>query len=278
MTFESRGQTLSGELWLPSAGGRLPAVLLCHGLGSDRRAMQSAAKDLVRLGLATFAFDFTGHGKSTGVYQGGCSADVIAAYRYLVAQARIDAGRIAIVGHSMGAGAVLRAAPELGAICALALLSCPPDDIDPCADPKENLRCLALAKLGVLDYPRYGPLPWVHGLRGALSRLWMRLRGYHVAIDWSYLERVERGGDLSQALARLEQIPVLFVHCRGDMLSPYQNVVKLSGSSRPPKQLLLHPSGFHAGPLALARLRRRWTSWLASLLLGQDASRVGSWA
>ncbi|MBI2853872.1 MAG: alpha/beta fold hydrolase [Chloroflexi bacterium] len=272
--FKSKGHKLSGEMFVPDIPGSHPGVVLCHGLGADRRAVRPAALELVKQGMAVLIFDFSGHGRSGGIYDGDSKPDVIAAFNYLAGSGSVEPARVAIAGHSMGAGAAIQAAAVIRGVSALAVLSCPPDksELRP-EDPSWEVY-EALAKQGVVEYPRHGPLPWVRGPATIPSWLWMKVRGYRLSIDWSQMDEMGGKGELSQALAHVEPIPILFVHCRNDMISPYDSMAKMYEMTRPPKQLIIHETGFHAAPLMRGKLRKQWVAWLASALMQKNGPRV----
>jgi dienelactone hydrolase len=91
--------------------------------------MSSLARQLARAGFGVVAIDFHGHGRNpapllreTPVGASALSDDLDAAVRYARAHPRFDARRVAVAGHSMGAGAALaygNAHPDLGAVVAL---------------------------------------------------------------------------------------------------------------------------------------------------------------
>lgn len=125
---EPGGQTLRGELWLPLAQASsvqpnaqaksrlLPGVILVHGVMASRAQPELAARYLARAGMVTLTFDLRGYGDSDKapdtpeVHR----QDVLSALTFLRSQPGVDAHRIALIGHSMGATAVSEAAAEDG--------------------------------------------------------------------------------------------------------------------------------------------------------------------
>lgn len=114
VTLQSRdGVTLRG--WFLPAARSETAVLLVHGVGSNRGDVLSVAQFLHRVGFAVFAFDLRGHGDSSGhttsfgVYE---ARDVEAAAAYL--RARPGVRRVAVYAFSMGGSAVLHAVGDNG--------------------------------------------------------------------------------------------------------------------------------------------------------------------
>jgi dienelactone hydrolase len=113
------------------AGGRLPGVVVAHGLGASRQLMRGFADTLARRGYAVALVDLAGHGASTRpLPEGGdgpaadarLDRDLDVAVRRLRAMPQTDGGHIGLVGHSMGAAAVIRyaaARPSVGATVAI---------------------------------------------------------------------------------------------------------------------------------------------------------------
>lgn len=96
------GEQLAG--WFAPASGGATVVLL-PGAGSSRDAVVDHLAVLNRGGHAVLALDPRGHGRSTGRgmdwgWYG--ETDVAAALTYLETRDDVDAGRIAVVGLSMG--------------------------------------------------------------------------------------------------------------------------------------------------------------------------------
>ena len=105
MRFVSGKNSLSGTLVLPGESERLPAVVLFHGSGPQRRDL-SMARWFAAQGVAAFAYDKRGVGESTGDFKAvpfmELSDDGLAALEYLKARKEIDAKRIGVWGLSQG--------------------------------------------------------------------------------------------------------------------------------------------------------------------------------
>lgn len=69
ISFGEHGR-LSGLLLLPDRKERVPGTILCHGLGSGLDEVKPSALKLAKQGIASFIFDFRGHGRSKGVFDG----------------------------------------------------------------------------------------------------------------------------------------------------------------------------------------------------------------
>jgi len=265
--FTAESGTIHGELIIPEGTSPFPGAVLCHGLGTDHRSMRPSALSLARHGIATLSFDFRGHGKSDGLVNGNEAEDVIAALGRLLHHPKIDPQRIALVGHSMGAIAAIRAAAEAKYFRALILLSFPSAANERAARFLSSVYHKS-AQVGslILEYPRHGPLPGTGKIEGMLCVLWMRLRRYRLHIDWERSLELWSRLRFIVDLERLGALPKLFVHCKGDRIAPYQSVLELYRRAAPPKELFGAERGFHSAPLLPGRLRRRWIAWLVSAL------------
>lgn len=117
------GYRLAASLYLPEdASRRAPAarggaVLLLHGLGSNRHAAAAQARALARQGLVALALDLRGHGASVSEALPGsrqfserlseslkvAEEDTRAALGFLARQPRVERARLAVVGAGLGA-------------------------------------------------------------------------------------------------------------------------------------------------------------------------------
>lgn len=87
------------------------AVVLAHGAVFDKESWDPFARKLAEQGVQVLAIDFRGYGKSKpGERRRALYEDVLGAVRYL---RESGAGRVSLVGASMGGAAVARAASEL---------------------------------------------------------------------------------------------------------------------------------------------------------------------
>ncbi|GAB4334138.1 MAG: alpha/beta fold hydrolase [Candidatus Abyssubacteria bacterium] len=122
-SFDVRDVSIAGsipaQLFLPDAE-KPPVVIVAHGFTADKEMMQSLAYTLVRDGFAVITFDFRGHGQNATDFDHNRLQEDMA---HVVAFARnlnedmpqsfgqgpkeVDTRRIALIGHSMGGGAVV---------------------------------------------------------------------------------------------------------------------------------------------------------------------------
>jgi fermentation-respiration switch protein FrsA (DUF1100 family) len=108
--------------WVPSENGA--AVVLLHGAGSTRTAVLDHAAVLGAHGYGVLLLDARGHGESGGRgmdFGWYGERDVAAALDFLAGRAGVDAGRIGVVGMSMGGEEAIGAAgldPRVRAVVA----------------------------------------------------------------------------------------------------------------------------------------------------------------
>lgn len=124
-----RGKTLFG--WLIPAGEGVPALAILHGWGGNAEMMLPLAKPLHLAGYTLLFFDARSHGRSDGDSFASLprfAEDLGHAVDWLQQQAGVDANRVGIIGHSVGAGAALLLASrrkDLGAVVSLAAFAHP---------------------------------------------------------------------------------------------------------------------------------------------------------
>jgi pimeloyl-ACP methyl ester carboxylesterase len=108
-----------------------PALVIVHGWGSNSDLMLPLAPALHAAGLTLLFIDTRCHGASdddTFASLPRFAEDTVRAVDWLAARPDIDPGRIALLGHSVGAGAVLLAAswrPQTAAVVSLAAFAHP---------------------------------------------------------------------------------------------------------------------------------------------------------
>lgn len=117
------------EAEIPPAAA--PAVLVMHGWGGNAALMLPLARPLHEAGYATLFVDARCHGASDDDSFASLprfAEDTEHAFAWLSAREGVDPARIALLGHSVGAGAVLFAAsrtPQVAAVVSVAAFSHP---------------------------------------------------------------------------------------------------------------------------------------------------------
>lgn len=122
--------------FIPAAWGEpAPAVVVLHGWGSNAGMMLPLAPLLHRAGYAMLLFDARNHGQSDSDGSSslpGFAEDLEHALDWLALQPGVDAARLSVLGHSLGAGAALLVASrrDLAAVVSISAF----------ADPESNMR------------------------------------------------------------------------------------------------------------------------------------------
>ncbi len=112
----------------PGAGNGPPALLLVHGYSADRAGMSVLARRFASNGYAVLAIDVRGHGANTRAFAqdpegANLFEDLATAADWLRASSWVDGTRLAVLGHSMGAGAALRFAERDVGVDAAVMIS-----------------------------------------------------------------------------------------------------------------------------------------------------------
>jgi pimeloyl-ACP methyl ester carboxylesterase len=266
VTFGSHDIKLKGKAFIPAGtneSASLPGMVLCHGFGSGQRAMEPSARIMAEQGVATFIFDFRGHGSSEGAVDGRMVDDVLDAWEVLNRFPQVDKDRMGLVGHSLGAMSAIMAAGKIENLKALVALSCPPqiDDGWMSGEIPENFGQWGGNKSGIIEYPRQGAFPWLKGMAALICRAWMYFFRYRVCVDViKFFETIAKL-NMIEVLGRLENCSKLFVFCEGDTVTPYSKSVLVYQGACEPKSELLVGGGYHTAPLMSGNLRSQWIKW-----------------
>lgn len=100
------------RLIAPAAADQQPGVLIAHGFGGSQQIMLGYAYTLAHAGYTTLLWDFGGHAANPNPLDmegDTLQRDLDIAYGVLVQQPEADPEQIALLGHSMGSGAVMTA-------------------------------------------------------------------------------------------------------------------------------------------------------------------------
>jgi dienelactone hydrolase len=124
VTIPTDGYNIRGTLYTPTGvSGRVPAFALAHGVSNAKETLGGLALELARNGYVALTIDEKGHGESdTGVGVTDTTLGLNAAVEYLASLPTVNPNRIAIAGHSMGAGAVRATASKNTRIAATVLI------------------------------------------------------------------------------------------------------------------------------------------------------------
>lgn len=126
----ANGRTLFGW-FVPAAAGPAPAVALLHGWGGNAEIWLPLVRPLHEAGFTLLLFDARCHGRSdadTFVSLPRFAEDLAQAVDWLRQQPAVDAQRVAVVGHSVGAAAALLVASrrrDIAAVVSIAAFAHP---------------------------------------------------------------------------------------------------------------------------------------------------------
>ena len=112
------------------ASGKLPTILVVHGLGQSSESMNAISTELARHGILVVAMDYRGHGDSEGginyigepLMAPNISNDLFAVYSWIAERDDVDLTKFGVIGHSMGSRAALRFALFNPTVSALILI------------------------------------------------------------------------------------------------------------------------------------------------------------
>ncbi|MGD8814372.1 MAG: alpha/beta fold hydrolase, partial [Anaerolineales bacterium] len=100
-------------LFLAQEGGAdLPGVIVAHGFGGSQQLMLGYGLSLARAGYGVMLLNFSGHASHPGslsMSRDSLQSDMDIAYAALTAQPEVNPEQAALLGHSMGSGAVMQA-------------------------------------------------------------------------------------------------------------------------------------------------------------------------
>ncbi|MBK9739864.1 MAG: alpha/beta fold hydrolase [Actinobacteria bacterium] len=142
-----------------------PTVVIAHGFAGSAQIMDPLARGLMRSGFTVVTFDFDGHGRNAAALgidpaREGSSGDALQAslatvISWAATQPEVDPARVGLLGHSMGAGAVVRYAVDSApdGLRATVAISLPSADDIPDGQPSSPANLLLL--FGALEDDRF---------------------------------------------------------------------------------------------------------------------------
>lgn len=105
-TISSGKNQLDAVLVQPTGLPARASVLICHGIGETVQHWIPVQKILADSGVASLVFDYSGYGRSSGLYSPAQSEqDAIAAFHFL--EDRTVSLPVSILGFSLGSGAAI---------------------------------------------------------------------------------------------------------------------------------------------------------------------------
>ncbi|MDO8249932.1 MAG: alpha/beta fold hydrolase [Rhodoferax sp.] len=223
---------LAQQVWLPAARGKTlfawfvpvpgaasaPAVLVMHGWGANASLMLPAVAPLHAAGFSVLLIDARCHGASDDEAFTSLprfAEDIEAGLDWLQQQPWVDARRLAVIGHSVGAGAALL-----------------------CATRRHDLR--AVVSISAFAHPRE-----------VMRRLLAAYRIPYPVLGWYVLRHVQRViGVRFDDIAPLASMarafcPVLLVHGVDDERVPFADAHRLQTAGVPGAVQCIAVSGGH---------------------------------
>jgi pimeloyl-ACP methyl ester carboxylesterase len=232
------GKGLSGSLFLPycKRNVRMPATILCHGMGADRECMEKNAMMIAENGIVAFTFDFRGHGMSKGELDDKIYEDVSEAFTFLSKLAYVDKKKICIVGHSLGAFSSVVASERLiEGVFALVILACPWDDM--VLDFKlASFIAGASSFFTRIKISRH-IIAFIIGMVFKLYMTW-NYKKWKARINWEAFLKLFVG-NRDRVILNAQKCYKLFVFGLQDAITPYLNYVPAYVQVAEPKQMML---------------------------------------
>ena len=216
LTFPGHaGHMLAARLDLPD-GPHLATALFAHCFtcGKDIPAARRIAQRLASMGIAVLRFDFTGLGHSEGEFGNTTftsnTADLKAAAAYLTGRGMAPS---LLIGHSLGGAAVLRVAPQIPGIQAVATLGAP---FEP----------------GHVTHNFSGAIPAIRDQ----GRAQVNLGGRPVTISKAFVEDVE-AEKLAPVISNLNTA-LLVMHAPLDSVVGIDNAARIFAAAKHPKSFV----------------------------------------
>jgi pimeloyl-ACP methyl ester carboxylesterase len=236
----SRGNSLSGVLHHPAAARPNGAVILCHGMESDKNSdkLVLLSQALAERGILALRFDFSYVGESNGKFAditySGEVDDLKAAYALV--QSR-PTGKTAILGSSMGGSVALLFAAQEPSVAALVTVAAP---VHPENFPRRMLTPKQLQQWRARGFTTY------NGQRLNATLL-------------DDLERID-----VPASARKIRCPVLILHGDADEVVPVKEAYELHDCLPNSKRLVIFEGSDHrlSNPMILRHAIAQALEWL----------------
>ncbi|MDO8444667.1 MAG: alpha/beta fold hydrolase [Deltaproteobacteria bacterium] len=227
VSFQSTdGVRLKGWFINGSGEGRLPTIIVCHGLGANRSDFTELSAGLSRDGYSVLIFDFRGHGESEkkassfGYLE---QNDLLGALRYVKTRNDVDKEKIGVYGFSMGGAVAILTAAETDEIKAVI------SDSSYTSLKEQGKRLFAGSPLPSFLFLK--PLVWMYEV--------------FFRIDADDISPVSRIGEISPR-------GVMIIGGGADEQMPSSDAMRLFSAAREPKEIWLIPGAVHGGTVYMA--------------------------
>jgi len=227
-----RGMFIERPAGVPDRG----TILFCHEYSADMLSAGRYASGLVQAGYTVFTFDFRGHGASftpshyeprywPSNYE---VHDILAAIAYVKSQRNLGKTGLGILGVSRGASAALLAAALNTDIRCLAVDGAYSTDCSIDGLVKRWIQIFARVDLARADRTM------------TVNRLFRALVMFYVELKCRC-----RFPSTRRALAKLESVPVLFIHGQRDAYVPVEQARALFDEKPGDKDIWICPNAKH---------------------------------
>ena len=216
-----RGQTLKGVLHLPEGNKIHAAVLLCHGLESNKESgkLITLSRDLAERGILALRFDFAYAGESSGKFEeitySGEVEDLAGAFAFVL---QYQVKKVGVLGSSMGGTAALLFAAIEKRVTALVTIAAP---VHP-----EKFTDRLLTQDEVKQWREVGWISY-HGRRINVSLL-------------DELEKINIPAEIKKI-----SCPVLIIHGDADQTVPVEEAHELHGLLKGTKKICILKESDH---------------------------------
>lgn len=227
VSFEATdGVRLKGWFIKGEGAGRLPTIIVCHGLGANRSDFTELASGLSREGYNILLFDFRGHGESErrassfGYLE---QKDLLGALKFVRSRNDVDGERIGVYGFSMGGAVAILTAARGNEIKAVI------SDSSFTTLKEQGKRLFKGSLLPPILF--FKPL------------VWMYEAVFHVNAD--EVSPIDRIGEISPR-------GMMIIGGGADEQMPSSDAMRLFASAKEPKELWLIPGAVHGGTVYMA--------------------------
>jgi len=203
-------------------GRRTAGIVLVHGIHANRAYLLPQAEILAEAGYHLLLIDLRGHGLSgDGFVTFGYNEalDVQAGMDYLLAQPEI--GQVALLGHSLGAAAVVRATADDERVQGLIVQS----------------SYSSLRQMAADSFEKYAVLP-----KWPFAPLIIKLAELRTGLKMGQISS-------KRDLATMKPRPVLIIHSAADDLIPVHQAQQMYQAAQEPKEILIVPGLPHINPI-----------------------------